>query len=57
MVGTSKFFITLVKLQNDLKKNPNPYNLIVNKCIQREGSKSTKVASLMKNIKSQQSLR
>jgi len=57
MVGTSKFFITLVKLQNENFKNPNPYNLIVNKCIQIEGSKSTKVASIMKNIKLQQSLR
>jgi hypothetical protein len=57
MVGTSKFFITLVKLQNEKRNYPNPYNLIVNKCIQREGLKSTKVASVMKNIKSQQSLR
>jgi hypothetical protein len=55
MVGTSKLFVTLVKLQNDFFKNPNPCNLVG--CIQKEGSIATKVASIMKNIKSQQSLK
>lgn len=54
MIGTSKFFITLVKLQNEKRNYLNPCNLVV--CIQREGSKATKVASIMKNIKLQQSL-
>jgi hypothetical protein len=54
MVGTSKFFVTLVKLQNEKRNYPNPCNLVV--YTQKEGSKATKVALIMKNIKSQQSL-
>jgi len=48
MVSPSKFFITPVKLQNEKRNYPNPCNLVVYKCTQRERLKATKVASIMK---------
>jgi hypothetical protein len=54
MVRTSKFFVTLVKLQNEKRNYPNPFNLVV--YTKKEGSKATKVALIMKNIKLQQPL-